>query len=180
MLLTRFDISAKRFNPLWLIVGAVIGRAIGLIGGLNFQQWYFATAGPVVGWQVFGMIFFALLFSFLMTSNAGLNLKFGLLGLGIAFAIALYGGEIWAMFQAGRSPAWFTGMTTSEGIFFEWLLIHTTWIGGIVGMIAGLIVQKKSAAVKIASPDSQNSTPDNTKTTTVSDSMDITGENEQD
>lgn len=179
MLLTRFDISAKRFNPLWLIVGAIIGRAIGLIAGLNFQHWYFATAGPVIGWQVFGMIFFALFFSFLMTSNAGLNLKFGLLGLGAAFAIVLYGGEIWAMFQAGRSPAWFTGMTTSEGIFFEWLLIHATWIGGIVGMIVGLIVQKKLTAGKIASPDSQNSTPDTAKTT-ISNSRNITVENEQD
>lgn len=180
MLLTRFDISAKRLNTLWLIVGAIIGRAIGLIAGLNFQHWYFATAGPIVGWQVFGIIFFALFFSFLMTSNARLNLKFGLLGLGAAFAIAMYGGEIWAMVQAGRSPAWFTGMTTSEGIFFEWLLIHATWIGGIVGMIVGLIVQKKSPAEKIATPDSQNSTPDTNKTATISDSRDITGENEQD
>lgn len=151
MLKSRFDISPKRFSILWLIAGIVIGRAVGLIAGLNVQQWYFASTAPLVLWQIFSAIICSLLCSFLMTSKAGLNLKFGLLGLGASFAFAVYSGEIWSMVQPDRSPAWLTGMTVSEGIVFDWCIIHMAWIGSLAGLITGLIIQKKQSGSETAS-----------------------------
>lgn len=148
MPISRFDISRSRFSPLWLIVGLVFGRAVGLIAGLNVAQWNFAEPAPLFFWQFFTAIASALFFSFLMTSKSPLNLKYGLLGLGGAFAFAVYSGEIWSMAQPGRDPAWLTTMTTSEGIFYEWYIIHMAWVGGIAGMITGLVILKKRAAAE--------------------------------
>jgi hypothetical protein len=148
MLKSRFDISLSRFNILWLIVGLVIGRAAGLFGGLNVNEWHFASTLSLVLWQIFSAVFAAIFLSFLMTSKAALNLKYGLLGLGAFFALAVYSGEIWSMVQPDPSPAWVTGMTTSEGIFYEWFVIHMSWIGGIAGIITGLVILKKQSALK--------------------------------
>jgi membrane protein DedA with SNARE-associated domain len=121
-------------------------------------------------WQIFAAIISSIFLSFLMTSKASLNLKYGLLGLGAFFAVVVYSGEIWSMVQPDRSPAWLTGMTTSEGVFYEWVAIHMAWIGGIAGMITGYVILKKRAAAKSIHTSQAPSEPD---------SRDSNGEREQ-
>ncbi|MCX6647411.1 MAG: hypothetical protein NTY09_13790 [bacterium] len=72
----------------------------------------------------------------------------------------VYIGEIWSMVQPDRSPAWLTGMTTSESIFYEWVAIHMAWIGGIAGMITGLVILKKQTALKSIQTPQTPSEPD--------------------
>jgi hypothetical protein len=144
----RFDISPRRLSPLWLIVGALIGRAVGLFGGLNFAFWYFASPGSLIGWQVFGAFVCGLFCSFLMTSNASLHTKGALLGLGVGFAAAFYGGEMWAYMQPGRNPSGLQGMIAAEGIFLDWLVQHCAWLGLVVGWITGAVISRKHRALK--------------------------------
>ncbi len=139
----RFDISPRRFHPLWLIIGAVIGRALGLILGLNLHAWYFATTSALIEWQIFGAIVCALFVSFLMTSRAIPQLKYALLGIGIGFAFATYTGEMWTVLQSGRDHGGLAGMTVDEGIFFDWLLTHIALFGAIIGLIACAVISRR-------------------------------------
>jgi hypothetical protein len=153
----EFDISVKRFDPGWLLLGVLVGRALGLVGGMNFSFWYFASPGALIFWQVFGAVVCALFTSFLMTSRATLHLKGALLGMGICFAIVLYSGEIWALLQTGRSSSGLAGMRADEGIFFEWILLHSAWLGIIAGWIVGALISRRNRN----SPDeSENSHSD--------------------
>jgi len=139
MKLQNFDISRGRFHPLWLIVGLLIGRAIGLITGLDLGFWYFAHTASLIAWQVAGAIFFALLVSFMMTSDLVRQVKYALLGFGIGCAVCLYVGEIWSIRSGSISS-----ITAGEGIFFDWLLIHSAAVGAIVGFIIGHVMWKRS------------------------------------
>ncbi len=145
MMLKRFDITRKRFHPLWLLLGAIIGRGLGLIGGLNFAFWYYSDPGVVLAWQIFGAIVVALFYSFLMTSKSSLQLKGGLLGLGIGFALALYGGEIWAHIAPDRERANLVTMSFDEGLVLEWVYMHSAWLGLIVGWITAIIISRRRA-----------------------------------
>ena len=154
----KFDITIKRFHPVWLLLGALIGRALGLVGWLNFSFWYFASPSALIGWQIIVAIVCALFYSFLMTSRTTPHTKGALLGLGVCFAIALYGGEIWASMQAGRSPGGLIGMPAGEGIFFEWILIHSAWFGVIVGWIIGALISRGHRKAAIISEEANGST----------------------
>ncbi len=139
----RFDLSRRRFHPIWLIIGAIVGRAVGLFWGLNLNFWYFATPGALIGWQIFGAIACALLCSFMMTSNVSLHTKGAILGLGIGFGVSLYGGELWSYGQTGRTPAGLQGMIAAEGIFLDWLVQHSAWLGLVIGWIIGAVVSRR-------------------------------------
>ena len=156
---SRFDISLRRFHPLWLIAGALIGRALGLVGGLNFSFWYFANPAALIGWQVFGAITGALFASFLMTSRVPLQTKGAVLGLGIGFAAAIYGGEIQSALRPSMGSRGLAGMPVGEGIFFEWAYMHLAFLGAVVGwIISAAIARKRRKAHLIA----QQSTPGET------------------
>ena len=139
---TRLDISPRRFHPLWMILGVVIGAALGHLGAMNFAFWYFASPSAIVLWKIFAAVACALFASFLMTSDAPPRLKGAILGMGIAFAVVFYCGELWSVLQTGRSPAGLAGMSVAEGIFFEWLIIHATLLGLIAGWIVGAVVSR--------------------------------------
>ncbi|HDS29977.1 MAG TPA: hypothetical protein ENN67_02920 [Firmicutes bacterium] len=145
---SRFDISPRRLSFPWLVAGAVIGRALGMFIGLNVAFWYFATSASLIAWQVSGAFFCGLFLSFLMTSKAAYQTKGALLGLGAGFAIAFYSGEIWSFMQPGRDPAGLQGMLASEGIFFDWMVQHGSWLGLIIGWIAGALISKKRRSVQ--------------------------------
>jgi len=138
----EIDLTSERFHPVWLFVGALIGRAAGLELGLNLGFWYFADPAAVIVWEVLGVFSGALFFSFMMTSSADMRLKGAILGLGIGFSTALYGGEIWAAFQH-RAVRGLTGMSVAEGIFFEWVLMHASWLGCAVGWITGAAIRRR-------------------------------------
>jgi hypothetical protein len=157
---TSFDISQSRFKLLWLIIGLVIGRAVGLIACMNFYQWYFVKTTPLVMWQIFMAVVCAIFYSFLMTSKERLPMKYGLLGLGAGFAFGVYSGEIWSMVQPDRSPAWLTGMLTAEGIFYEWYFTHLAWAGGVAGMITGIVITRKKSRVKQDKHDNPEISPE--------------------
>jgi hypothetical protein len=139
------DLSLRRFSPLWLLVGALIGRAAGLILGMNIDFWYFTDARALWFWQIALTILGALFYSFLMTSDSDTRLKGSLLGLGAGFGIAAYGGELWASLQH-RTPPGLKGITVAEGIIYEWLMMHGAWLGVLVGWIIGSAVRRKNIA----------------------------------
>ena len=141
-----FDFSVKRLQPVWLIVGVLIGHALGLFGGLNLGLWYFASPGALIGWQIFGAVFCALFCSFMMTSNAPAQTKGAVLGMGIGFALAFYVGDFWTYLQPDRDPAGPQGMIAAEGIFFDWLMQHAAWLGLIVGWVVGNFISRKTSA----------------------------------
>jgi hypothetical protein len=138
----QIDLSNERFHPVWLLVGALIGRAGGLLLGLCLGFWYVADNASVIMWEILGIFAGALFYSFLMTSTTGIRLKGGLLGLGIGLAIAAYGGEIWAMFQH-REVRGLIGMTYADGIFFEWVILHLSVSGCFIGWFIGNMIYKK-------------------------------------
>ena len=144
----QFDISIRRFNPVWLITGAVIGRAAGLMAGMNFALWFFAQPSVLLGWQIFGAIAGALFLSFVMTSDAIPHVKWGIFGLGGGFALVFYIGEILAALSPGASVKGLAGMGYGEAIFFEWAYIHAAWIGAIIGIVAGSIIAKRQSGQK--------------------------------
>jgi hypothetical protein len=138
----QIDLSNERFHPVWLLVGALIGRAGGLLLGLCLGFWYVADKPSVVVWEILGIFAGALFYSFLMTSKSGTRLKGGLLGLGTGLAIAAYGGEVWAMFQHTEVRG-LTGMMYSDAIFFEWVILHLSVTGCIVGWIIGNVIYRR-------------------------------------
>jgi hypothetical protein len=142
------DLSRKRFNPLWLVVGALIGRAAGLILGLNLDFWYFAGTRALWFWQIVLTILGALFYSFLMTSDSDTRLKGALLGLGAGFSAVVWGGEFWTALQH-RTPPGLQGMTVAEGIFFEWLMMHAGWLGLFIGWIIGAAINRKNRATAV-------------------------------
>jgi len=155
----RLDISARRFHPGWLIVGAFIGAGLGRYSGMDFAFWYFANPTALIMWQILGAIVIALLSSFLMTSDASPALKGSLLGAGIGFACAFYGASIWAMFPSeGNSPG-LAGISVAEGIFLAWLILHATILGFFAGWIAGAVINRRRRA-QSADSTTSNSTPE--------------------
>ena len=144
---SRFDISRTRFHPVWLIVGALIGRGLGLVGGLNFAFWYYSDPGAVLGWQIFGAIAGAIFCSFLMTSKSTPQLKGAILGLGIGFALACYIGETWSHVAPDRTPANLVTMSFGEGIVYEWTYMHASWLGLIIGWITGAIISRRTQTI---------------------------------
>ena len=84
----NFDISPRRFNPIWLVAGLLSGRALGYVAGMNFGFWFFATTSSLIFWQITGAIFIALLFSFVMTSEVPRQVKYAVVGFGIGSALA--------------------------------------------------------------------------------------------
>ena len=148
----KFDISKRRFSPLWLIVGAIIGRAAGLMAGMNFALWYFAQPSVLLGWQIFGVIAGALFLSFVMTSDVIPHLKWGIFGLGAGFALAFYIGEIHAAMSAAAAGKGLAGLVYGDAIFFDWTYMHAAWVGTILGIIAGGIIARRRAK----SPSSSN------------------------
>ena len=151
-----FDISLRRLHPLWLVAGALIGRALGLVGGLNFSFWYFAHPAALVGWQVFGAIAGALFASFLMTSRVPLQTRGAVLGLGIGFAVALYGGEIQAALRPAMGSKGLAGMPVGDGVFFEWAFMHLAFLGAVAGWIIGAAIARKRRKAHLIA---QRSTP---------------------
>jgi hypothetical protein len=148
--MTKYDIdlSNRRFNILWLLVGALIGRALGLILGLNLGMWYFADHTGVIAWQVFGVFTVSLFTSFMMTSDAPSQTKGAILGMGTMFAVAVYGGEVWmAMHHLSNGYA---GLSVAEGIFFEWVWMHSSWLGLVIGWIIGARIAKRRSLVSAA------------------------------
>ncbi len=156
---SRFDISLRRFYPLWLIAGALIGRALGLVGGLNFSFWYFAHPAALVGWQVLGAIASALFTSFLMTSRVPLQTKGAVLGLGIGFAAAIYAGEIQSALRPAMGSRGLGGMPVGEGILFEWAYMHLAFLGAVVGWIIGAVIARRRRKAHLIA---QRSTPGET------------------
>ena len=140
----RFEISRRRFHSGWLVLGAVYGSALGHYGALNFAYWYFAKGGAIVGWMIFGAIAGALFISFLMTSNATLHTKGAILGLGAGATIAFLSCAIWAATQTGRDPGGLQGISVGEGVFMEWIIMHGTFLGIILGWIAGAIISRRN------------------------------------
>ena len=138
-----FDITGRRFNPIWLILGALSGRAIGLYGAMDFGQWYFVANDASIGWQIFGAIAGALLCSFIMTSDVPFHTKGALLGLGIGFAIAVYGAEIYLMLNKKYLSASLSQMDAAEGIFYDWVFMHLAWLLCFVGWIVGAIIWRR-------------------------------------
>jgi len=139
----KFDITKKRFNPVWLIVGAITGRAFGLIFGMNVGFWHVAEPGVVITWQVLGVVAFALLTSFMMTSDIPVQTRWTLLGFTIGFALAAYGTEIWSLGLSEREVQGLRGITVGEGIFLEWMFLHAGLFGGIAGWITGAAWNRK-------------------------------------
>jgi len=137
------DLSLRRFSPLWLLVGALIGRAAGLILGMNIDFWYFTDARALWFWQIALAILGALFYSFLMTSDSDTRLKGSLLGLGAGFGLAAYGGELWASLQH-RTPPGLKSITVAEGIIYEWLMLHGAWLGVLIGWIIGSAIRRKN------------------------------------
>jgi hypothetical protein len=137
-----FDISRRRFSPLWLLIGAVIGRSLGLSLGLNLGFWYFASIPSVMAWQICVAVIAALFYSFLMTSPATRATKGALLGLGSGFAVAMMIAEIWSN-MPGRIAGGLVGLSVSEGIFIEWAIMHSTWLGLIIGWIIGASADRR-------------------------------------
>jgi hypothetical protein len=144
----EIDLSNERFHPVWMLVGALIGRAAGLMLGMSLGNWYIADPGAVIVWQILGIFVGAMFYSFMMTSDAGLRLKYSLLGLGTFFALAMYGGEIWTMFQH-REVRGLGGMEYSEGIFFDWFVTHSGVLGGIVGWIMGNVIVRRQKKMTV-------------------------------
>jgi hypothetical protein len=138
----EIDLSNERFHPVWLLVGGLIGRAAGMWLGMEVGFWYIADPRAVIVWEILGVLSGALFYSFLMTSGAGIRLKSSLLGLGAFFSIAVYGGEIWTVFQH-REVRGLTGMDYAEGIFYEWVVLHSSLLGTLVGLIVGNILSRK-------------------------------------
>ena len=143
----RLDLSRRRFHPGWLILGAVIGRSLGLIGGMNFAFWYFADPTTLAAWQILGAILGALFLSLVMTSSSTPHTKGGILGLGLGFAAASYSAELWAWLRTGASSAGLAGITVAQGIFVEWLMLHGAWLGGLIGWIVGAAIHRKRRTV---------------------------------
>jgi hypothetical protein len=142
-----FDISLRRFSPIWLVAGAVMGREVGLISGLSSAFWYFSQANALIAWQIIAAILCALFISFLMTSSAPYSVKGAILGLGLGFALTAIFGEIWIAFQSDRSAPGLTGMNVSEGIFYDWLYTHNSWLGLLTGFFTGRSIQNKKKKV---------------------------------
>lgn len=138
-----FDISLRRLHPVWLIVGAVIGRAAGLMAGLNFAFWFNANPSTLVAWQIFGAIAVALFLSIVMTSNVIPHIKGGILGLGTGFALAFYSGEIRAIGIDNPDRSGLPAMNFGDAIFFEWVYMHSAWIGAIIGIAIGAYLARK-------------------------------------
>jgi hypothetical protein len=146
----RLDISSRRFHPVWLIIGALIGAGLGRYSGMNFAFWYFANPAVLIMWQILGAIAFALFASFLMTSDVSPALKGSLLGAGIGFACAFYGASIWTMFPPeGGSPG-LAGISVANGIFLDWLILHASILGFFVGWIAGAVAARRNRAQSTA------------------------------
>lgn len=143
MTFRKLDISRKRFHPLWLIIGALIGWAFGYYSGLDFGQWYFASGGWVLFWEIVFAIFSSLFYSFMMTSNAPLHTKGAILGLGTGFAFTVYAGEIYMAFIEKSPATHIYQMSFGEGIFYDWVFMHFGWFGCIAGWIIGTVVHKK-------------------------------------
>lgn len=139
---TGLTISRSRFQVIWMVTGAVIGWAAGTILGLNLGLWYFVQPGNLIFWQVISSLFCMFFYTFLMTSSSSPQMKGAILGMGILFSIAVYGGEIWAMVQ-DRPVRWITSMTVAEGIFYEWLIMHSAWLGIALGWIIGAGIERK-------------------------------------
>lgn len=144
----RLDISAKRFHPAWLILGALIGRCVGLIGGLNFGFWYFSDPAALIGWQIFAAVVSALFISFLMTSEATYHTKGAILGLGIGFAAVTYGCEIYLYIKGNEDVRWLTDLNVADGILFEWVYMHAAWISCVIGWIIGAVINKKMDRIR--------------------------------
>lgn len=144
---SRLDISLRRFRPSWLILGALIGTALGKYGGMNFAFWYFASPIAVIGWQIFGAIVGALFVSLLMTSAQSRVLKASILGAGIGFACAFYGASVWAMFPSNADPPGLAGISVAEGIFLDWLILHSAIFGFFIGWIVGALIARRGHAV---------------------------------
>jgi hypothetical protein len=141
-----FDISRKRFHPGWLILGAIVGNGLGYFGAMQFGFWYFTVESTRIGWQIFGAIACALFSSFAMTSDATSHTKGAVLGLGLGFSVAFYGGMIWIHMQPARAVGGLAGMTFAEGIFYDWLIMHLSWLGAIVGWIVGAVIAGRRRA----------------------------------
>ena len=139
----EIDLSNRRFHPVWLFLGAIVGRAAGLVLGLNLGFWYQADPRAVFVWQLLGAFAGALFYSFLMTSSSPVQTKGAILGLGSGFSLALYGAEIWASLQHDRVVHDLTSLTYAEGIYTEWLMIHSAWLGLAIGWIAGALIARK-------------------------------------
>ena len=138
-----FEISKKRFNPIWLAVGLIIGRAIGLFGGLNLGFWYFADPVKLIWWQIFAAIATSIFCSLLMTSRASVILKWALLGMGIGFAVGVYGAEIKSLIQSGQEIRGLEGLDYGIGIFTDWYIQHLAFLGLIAGWISSAAVYRR-------------------------------------
>ncbi|MFH1675481.1 MAG: hypothetical protein ABIC40_00550 [bacterium] len=149
-----FEISRERFNPLWLIVGLIIGRAIGLFGGLNLGFWYIADPVKLIWWQIFGAVMTSLFCSFLMTSRASVILKWSLIGMGIGFAVGVYGGEVKSLFQSGQEIRGLKGIDFGAGIFMDWYVQHLAILGLFIGWITSAAVYRKRG-LPISKPESK-------------------------
>lgn len=143
MKFSGFEISRRHYHPGWLVTGAVIGRAAGLMLGLNLGFWYLADPVNLIAWQITGAIITAILCSMVMTSDTTVQTKGALLGLGIGFAVAVYSGEIWINMQAGRDADGFRAFEYAEGIFFEWYYQHMSFLGLIIGWITGVVISRR-------------------------------------
>lgn len=141
----KFDINKNRFNPKWLIVGAIIGRYIGLLGGLDIGMWALADSAALIGWQILGAVIGALFFSFLMTSKSPFQTKGALLGLGIGMTAGIISAE----FQTAISgKGGLQNMPVDMGIWYDWLIMHLGWIGCISGWIIGAVLWKKKVRLE--------------------------------
>ncbi len=144
-MLDRFEISLSRFNIIWLIAGAIIGRALGYVLGMDLGFWYFTDTGPLLGWQITLGIVSALFYSFMMTSKFPPYLKGAVLGAGLGFALMHYGGELRAMAPPEGSLPGLANLDVGSGIFTDWLYIHSTMVGGFIGLIIGYIITWRAA-----------------------------------
>lgn len=137
------DLSRRRFHPGWVLLGAVIGRSLGLVGGMNFAFWYFADPTALLWWQILGTVVGALFLPLAMTSSATLHTKGAILGLGAGFGVAAYGVEIWAYLLPSEGSAGLAGITVAQGIFVEWIMTHGAWLGLVIGWVVGAAIHRR-------------------------------------